>query len=92
MNVDEIVKANDRVIFDFYADWCVPCKTMDPVFEKIEEETDIVVVKIDVEEEADLAQLFGIQSIPTTIYYKDGEQIKTSVGTQPFATMLNVFA
>jgi len=92
MNVDEIVKANDKVIFDFYADWCVPCKTMEPALEKIEEETDIVVVKVDVEEHGDLAELFGIQSIPTTIYYRDGEQIKTSIGSQPFATMLNVFA
>ncbi len=91
-NVDEIIKINEKVIFDFYADWCMPCKTMEPIMDKIDEETDIKVVKIDVEKEGELAQLFGVQSIPTFVYYYDGSQIKEMIGAHPFATMLNVFA
>ena len=93
INVDEIVKTNDKVIFNFHAvDWCAPCKMMEPIMDKIEEETDIKVVKVDVEKESELAQLFGVQSIPTFIYYYDGSQIKEMIGAHPFATMLNVFA
>ena len=91
-NVDEIIKANEKVIFDFYADWCMPCKTMEPILKDIEETTDIKVVKIDVDKEGELAQLFGVQSIPTFIYYYDGSQIKEMIGAHPLATMLNVFA
>ena len=92
MDVSRIVKENDKVVFDFYAEWCAPCKIMEPAFKKLEEETDIKVVKVDVDKEQDLAQLFGIQSIPTTVYYKDGEQVDTKVGAIPIALMLNVFA
>lgn len=92
MNIDEIVKVNDKVIIDMTAPWCAPCKQMEPILEKVEEETDIKVVKVDVDEHPDIAELYGISSVPTTIYYRDGEQLESKVGTQSFATILNVFA
>ena len=92
VNIDETIKANNKVIFDFYADWCHPCKMMEPILESVEKTTDIKVVKIDVEKESELAQLFGISSIPTMIFYKDGEKIAEKIGIQEPGMIVNLLA
>lgn len=92
IDINETIKTNDKVIFDFYADWCGPCKMMDPIFESIEKTTDIKVVKVDVEEEADLAQLFGVSSVPTMFLYRDGEKVAEKVGVQPEADIIKLLA
>ena len=83
IDIDATIKANNKVVFDFYADWCQPCKMMEPIFEDIKNTTDIKIVKIDVEKEPELAQLFGVNSIPTMFLYKDGEKVVNIVGVQP---------
>ncbi len=80
---DEVIKANDTVLVDFYAVWCGPCKMMSPIIDKIAEENpSVTVCKCDVDEAEELAMRFGIMSIPTGMVFKGGEAVKTFVGVQ----------
>ena len=75
MNFDEEIKG--RVLVDFYAEWCGPCKMMSPILDDI---TGIDVLKVDVDEFSDIASNYGIMSIPTLMIFEDGKDIKKSVG------------
>lgn len=81
-NFNEIVlDKKGMVLVDFWASWCGPCKMLAPVLSQIAEENeDIIVGKVNVDEEMALAQAFGIQSIPTVILFKDGKPVKENVG------------
>lgn len=69
------------VLIDFFADWCGPCKMLAPIVEEIAQKNPgIKVYKVNVDEENALAVKFRVMSIPTLVVFKDGEQIKTSVG------------
>ena len=84
-NFDEVVKNNPKkVLLDFWATWCGPCKMLAPILEEIaQERDDIVVGKIDIDEEMDLAVQFGITSIPTVCVMDGGEVVERSVGYRP---------
>ena len=69
-----------KILVDFYAEWCGPCKMMGPVLESIEDKIDII--KIDVDKFPDLAQEYRVMSIPDLMIFKDGEKILESVGFQ----------
>tara|TARA_E500000081_G_C6000668_1_gene291041 strand:+ start:282 stop:551 length:270 start_codon:yes stop_codon:yes gene_type:complete len=76
-----MIPKKGKVLVDFWAQWCGPCKMMMPVLEKYSEEEDAVtVVKINVDEEADIASEYNIRSIPTFILFEDGEVIKKQMG------------
>ena len=79
---EEILKTNQLVLVDFYADWCGPCKMVAPVLEKFKEEVQgkMEVVKINVDNEEDLVWQFGIQSIPTLLFFKDGKPFRKEIG------------
>ena len=70
------------VFVDFFATWCAPCRMMGMILEEVEEELgDIVkIVKVDVDKNEELARSFGIMSIPTTILFKDGQEIDKHIG------------
>jgi thioredoxin 1 len=72
-------------LLDFYADWCGPCKVMEPVIEELERELagKITIKKIDVDQEADVASNYGVMSIPTYLIVKDGQEIERFIGAQP---------
>ncbi len=72
-------------LLDFYADWCGPCKVMEPVLEELEKEMagKLTIKKIDVDQEADVAANYGVLSIPTYLIVKDGEEIERFIGAQP---------
>ena len=78
----EILKSKLPVVVDFYADWCMPCRMMAPVFEKLSKEFEgkINFLKLDTQAESQLASEAGIQSIPTLIFMKDGKAVGKSVG------------
>ena len=87
-NFEEII-GGKTVLIDFYADWCGPCRMMAPFVEEIaNERTDIVVGKINVDDEPELAQAFGIVSIPTLVVMKDGKVANQSAGARPKAQIL----
>ncbi len=81
-NYEELIKEG-KVLVDFYADWCGPCKMLTPVLEKFSNQrSDIKILEVDVDERSDLAQKFGILSIPTLFLYKDGELKSQKLGFQ----------
>ena len=91
-NYDELVlKAEKTVLLDFWATWCGPCRMVAPIVEQIAEEfDDILVGKIDVDTEMELAASFRIVSIPTLIVMKDGKVANTAVGYRPKADILKL--
>ena len=74
-NMEDIIN-NGLWIVDFYADWCGPCKMLGPILEDLEQN----VLKINVDEHEDLAQKFGIMSIPTLIFFQNGEMKNKVIG------------
>ncbi|MBR3151053.1 MAG: thioredoxin [Firmicutes bacterium] len=80
---EETIKEGVTLV-DFFATWCGPCKMLGPVLEELSEEiTDVKFVKIDVDEEPELAEKFGIMSIPSVFLFKDGEVAGSFLGLQP---------
>lgn len=80
-NFDETIKENSVVLVDFYADWCGPCKMLAPIIEEIAaEHSEITVGKVNVDESPELAQRFGMVSIPTLIAFKNGDVSSMKVG------------
>ena len=84
-NFDEIVLKSDKpVLVDFWAEWCGPCRMVSPIVDEIaEEREDIVVGKINVDEQGELAMRFGVMSIPTLLVFKGGEIAQKAVGARP---------
>ena len=80
------------VLVDFFATWCGPCKMLSPVLEELAEDVKgkAEIVKVDVDQEGDLAMRFGIMSVPTMIIFKDGEAVKQIMGYQPKQQLLSV--
>ncbi|MBE7016334.1 MAG: thioredoxin [Ruminococcaceae bacterium] len=81
----ELVKNSEKpVLLDFFAEWCGPCRMVSPIVDEIaEERLDIMVGKINVDEEPELAAAFGVSSIPMLAVVKNGEVVNTSVGARP---------
>lgn len=78
---EEVLKSNEKVLIDFYADWCGPCKMLSPIVEEVaKERTDIKVVKINIDEEQDLAIKYQVMSIPTLVVIENGNILTSSVG------------
>ena len=86
----EVLQSDKPVILDFWATWCGPCRMIAPTWEEISQEReDIKVCKVNVDEEQELAIQHGIVSIPTLIYFKNGEKINQSVGVLPKEKILS---
>ena len=91
-NFDSVVlQSNKTVILDFWATWCGPCRMIAPIVEEIvEENEDLLLGKINVDEEMELAVRFQISSIPTLIVIRDGQAVKTMVGCRPKQDILKL--
>lgn len=80
---DEVINSNNKVLLDFYADWCGPCKMVAPILAEISDErNDIKVGKINVDEEPELASQFGVMSIPMLVVINDGNIVNSAVGAR----------
>ncbi len=75
-NFDELIGDGFHLV-DFYAEWCGPCKMLGPILEELE---NIDIIKVNVDEHEDLARKYGVMSIPTIIFFKDGEILEQEVG------------
>ena len=77
-NFDELIQ--EKVLVDFYANWCGPCKMLSPILEKLEE---VKVLKVNVDENPELARKYGVMSIPCLILFDKGMELKRNVGFIP---------
>ena len=90
-NFEEIVKGDKPVVLDFWATWCGPCRRVAPIMEELEKDYEgkVVVGKVDVEEQDDLAAQFQIRNIPTVLFLKNGEVVDKVVGALPKQEYVN---
>src|SRR6188768_1802342 len=81
----EVLQSDKPVIVDFWAEWCGPCHAVAPVLDRIasEHETELKLVKVNIDTEHELQQRYGVASIPTMILFKDGEPSASVIGAQP---------
>ncbi len=88
-NFDSIINSDVPVLIDFYADWCGPCRMVGPIVDEIAEERgDIIVGKVNVDEEPELAERFAVFSIPTIVVLKNGDEVNRVTGARPKAQLL----
>ncbi len=85
-----VVKSDVPVLIDFWADWCMPCKMIEPIVEELAAEYDgrLVVGRLNVDEQAELAARYDIVSIPSLLMFKDGEVADRHVGAAPRETLV----
>lgn len=72
-----------KVLVDFYADWCGPCHAVEPVLKKVAEEYGLPIVKVNIDEEREITEEFGVSSIPTIVYLVEREEMARSTGALP---------
>jgi len=89
---EEVLKSDKKVIVDFYADWCMPCKMMSPVIDEISEELkeNVKVVKINLDENINLADKYQVMSIPTIMVFNNGSVLETFVGVTDKARIIDI--
>ena len=78
-NFNDIINSG-KVLIDFYADWCGPCRMLLPVLESIENESIISIKKVNVDDSIDIARKYGVMTIPTLILFENGIEVKRNVG------------
>lgn len=90
-NFESVKSSEKKVLLDFYAEWCGPCRMVSPIVDEIAEENpQYLVGKINVDEEPELAQAFGVATIPTLVVMNDGKIVSQSSGARPKQQILDL--
>ncbi len=89
---EEVMRAKEKVLIDFWASWCMPCRMLSPVVDEIAEEDheNLKVCKVNIDEQPELAQQFQVMSIPTLVVMKDGKAAAGAVGVQSKEAILQM--
>ena len=90
--LEQLIKDNKLVVADYTATWCGPCKVVAPLIDKLATEYSdrATVVKIDIDENKEAANKYGIRSIPAVLFFHNGEMVKNTFGSQPYETYSNI--
>jgi thioredoxin 1 len=92
-NFEEVITSNDMVVVDYWAEWCGPCKSFGPVFEKVSEDfPDAVFAKVDTENEQEIASMFQIRSIPTLMIFREKVIVFSQPGAVPEGALRDVIS
>ena len=90
-NFEEVISNNETVVVDYWADWCGPCKSFGPIFEKVSEDfPDAVFAKVDTENEQEIASMFQIRSIPTLMIFREKVIVFSQPGAVPEGALRDV--
>ena len=82
-NIEEILKENEITVIDFWAEWCGPCRMVGPIIEELSKDNeDVTIGKVNVDGNRDASSAYGVRSIPTIIFFKDGKEVDRVVGMQ----------
>lgn len=84
---DSVVSQYDTVLVDFHAEWCGPCKMMEPAVKSVARDTDAAVLKVDIDRHQGLAGKFGVRSVPTLVLFRGGEPAQRVMGAQSEAAL-----
>ena len=90
-NFDSLLEGEKLVIVDFWATWCGPCRMLSPLLDEVEEEMSdkITVVKVNVDDADEIAMRYRIMSIPTLLFFKNGQVVDKTVGAMPKSTLVD---
>ena len=88
---DELLQSEKLVIVDFWATWCGPCRMLSPLLDEVEAEMEdkVEVVKVNVDDADEIAMRYRIMSIPTLLFFKNGQMVDRSVGAMPKSTLVD---
>lgn len=90
-NFEEVIRQNDVVVIDFWAEWCGPCKMLGPVIKELAEANEgVVISKLDVTTNAKASTEFGVTAIPTLIYFKGGKVVQRTTGVHPKSSIQKI--
>jgi thioredoxin 1 len=84
---NEVLQSDGKVIVDFWAEWCGPCHAVAPVLDRIADEHQVKIVKVNIDVEQDLAQRYGVASIPFMVLFENGEPRASAVGAMPKSSL-----
>jgi thioredoxin 1 len=87
----DVLKSDKPVLVDFWAEWCVPCKKVDPLLAEIANEMgdQVEIVKVNIEENPETAMKYGVMTVPTLTIFKDGEPFNSVTGAKPKSFLVN---
>ena len=89
---EEVIKGNNLVLIDFWADWCGPCKKVSPILDEISNSTGLPIGKLNIDENPEKTQEYSVHSIPTMVLFKDGIPVHTVLGAKPKHILLKELA
>jgi thioredoxin 1 len=89
-HLEEFVSTHGVVLVDFYADWCGPCKMLEPTVAQLARETPAAVAKVDIDTLQGLASQYGVRGVPTLLLFSDGEPVERVVGVRDYGTLASL--